>query len=80
MPLCTIFTKWPAPLGPQWYQPCSDGLGSPVEARDQVRHGDVEQARRGDGEDDRQQLLHVRQREMASQRAHDIPERKRRQG
>ena len=23
MPLCTILTKWPAPLGPQWRYPCS---------------------------------------------------------
>ena len=23
MPLCTILTKWPAPLGPQCSQPCS---------------------------------------------------------
>ena len=27
MPLWTIFTKWPAPLGPQWSQPCSAGVG-----------------------------------------------------
>ena len=30
MPLWTIFTKWPAPDGPQWSQPCSSGAASPV--------------------------------------------------
>ena len=30
MPLCTIFTKWPAPFGPQCRYPCSAGDGSPV--------------------------------------------------
>src|SRR5207249_121984 len=29
IPLCTIFTKWPAPVGPQWSQPCSSGVCSP---------------------------------------------------
>ncbi len=29
MPLWTIFTKWPAPGGPQWSQPSSSGAGSP---------------------------------------------------
>jgi hypothetical protein len=29
IPLWTIFTKWPAPLGPQCSQPCSAGAGSP---------------------------------------------------
>ena len=28
MPLWTIFTKWPAPLGPQWSHPSSAGVGS----------------------------------------------------
>ena len=30
MPLWTIFTKWPAPTGPQCSQPSSSGVGSPV--------------------------------------------------
>ncbi|CAB4877357.1 unannotated protein [freshwater metagenome] len=30
MPLCTIFTKCPAPLGPQCSQPRSSGEGSPL--------------------------------------------------
>ena len=30
MPLCTIFTKWPAPPGPQCSQPRSSGVISPV--------------------------------------------------
>ena len=30
MPLWTIFTKWPAPFGPQWRKPFSAGVGSPV--------------------------------------------------
>src|SRR5262249_35323019 len=30
MPLWTIFTKCPAPDGPQWSQPCSSGVGSPA--------------------------------------------------
>ncbi len=29
MPLCTIFTKCPAPAGPQCRYPCSAGRGSP---------------------------------------------------
>ena len=29
MPLSTIFTKWPAPLGPQCRYPCSAGQGVP---------------------------------------------------
>ena len=29
MPLWTIFTKWPAPAGPQCSHPCSSGAGSP---------------------------------------------------
>jgi hypothetical protein len=29
IPLWTIFTKCPAPAGPQWYQPSSSGGGSP---------------------------------------------------
>ena len=29
IPLWTIFTKWPAPLGPQWRKPCSAVSGSP---------------------------------------------------
>ena len=29
IPLCTIFTKCPAPLGPQWRYPCSAGPGVP---------------------------------------------------
>ena len=32
MPLCTIFTKWPAPTGPQCRKPCSWSFGSPVRA------------------------------------------------
>src|SRR3954466_12126677 len=30
IPLWTIFTKWPAPEGPQCSQPCSSGDGSPL--------------------------------------------------
>ena len=35
MPLWTIFTKWPAPLGPQWRYPCS--AVPPIASRPGVR-------------------------------------------
>ncbi len=37
MPLWTIFTKCPAPAGPQWSHPRSAVLGSPAAARVGVR-------------------------------------------
>ncbi len=41
MPLWTIFTKWPAPLGPQCSQPCSAVLGAtPSRTRLGVRGAD----------------------------------------
>ena len=38
IPLWTIFTKWPAPFGPQWRYPFSAVLGSPL--RPGVRSAD----------------------------------------
>ena len=43
MPLWTIFTKWPAPDGPQCSQPCSSGAASPL--RPGVRDGGVDSGR-----------------------------------
>ena len=49
IPLWTIFTKWPAPDGPQWSQPCSSGarvalaawsaLGRVDSRRERLEHG-----------------------------------------
>ena len=52
MPLCTIFTKCPAPTGPQCSQPSSSGVGSPLRPGRAV---DVAHAR-SDGLPDRRQV------------------------
>lgn len=45
MPLWTLFTKWPAPLGPQRSEPCSAGVGGP--SRSSVRGGCLHARREG---------------------------------
>ena len=56
MPLWTIFTKWPAPLGPQCSQPRSAGDGSPLcSARAGVRS--ATSGPRGERVEDRGQSL-----------------------
>ena len=48
IPLCTIFTKWPAPLPPQWRYPCSPAVGSPAPPPAARRGVDPRRQRRED--------------------------------
>ena len=54
MPLWTIFTKWPAPLGPQWRYPCS--AVPPSASRPGVRA--MWPHPRGEPREDRIEMLH----------------------
>ena len=54
MPLWTILTKWPAPVGPQCRYPCSAGPGSPCLPGVRARRIDT----RRDGSENRIQVFH----------------------
>ena len=69
-------TAMPSPITNACFA-VSSGSGAAVQARDEVGNGDVEKARRSDREHRRQQLLHLRERVVAGERADERREARR---